>query len=80
MGDTQYDLQAAHAAGIKFGLVAWGAKNQRGVSEADYVLAFPEEILSLTTLTPKQICLGYDPVKPQLKTVPSHDWKHYGVI
>lgn len=47
IGDTQYDLQAAHAAGIKFGLVAWGAKNQQGVSASDYVFAFPDEIVSL---------------------------------
>ncbi|WP_173021242.1 HAD family hydrolase [Secundilactobacillus folii] len=47
IGDTQYDLQAAHAAGVKFGLVAWGAKNQQGVSAADYVFAFPDEIVAL---------------------------------
>lgn len=47
IGDTQYDLQAAHAAGVKFGLVAWGAKNQQGVSAADYVFAFPDEIVPL---------------------------------
>jgi HAD superfamily hydrolase (TIGR01509 family) len=51
IGDTQYDLQAAHAAGVKFGLVAWGARKQPGVSAADYVLAFPDEIVTLTTTT-----------------------------
>ncbi|WP_288528818.1 HAD family hydrolase [uncultured Secundilactobacillus sp.] len=49
IGDTQYDLQAAHAAGIKFGLVAWGAKNQPGVAASDYVFAFPEEIVPLAS-------------------------------
>lgn len=49
IGDTKYDLQAAHAAGIAFGLVAWGARNQAGVSGADEVFAFPSEILQLAT-------------------------------
>lgn len=47
IGDTQYDLQAAHAAGVKFGLVVWGKRTPAGVEDADYRLAAPQEMLNL---------------------------------
>ncbi|MFC6253096.1 HAD family hydrolase [Secundilactobacillus hailunensis] len=47
IGDTQYDLQAAHAAGVKFGLVLWGNRTPQGVDDADYRLTSPKEMLSL---------------------------------
>ncbi|MCH5462258.1 HAD family hydrolase [Lactobacillus sp. LC28-10] len=48
VGDTQYDLQAAHAAGVKFGLVAWGNGHTKPIEGADYVFAAPKDILALT--------------------------------
>ncbi len=43
-----FDGQAAHAAGIKFGLVAWGNGGASKVEGAsDYTFATPEELLAL---------------------------------
>ncbi len=47
IGDTKFDGQAAHAAGIKFGLVAWGNGGASKVEGADYTFATPEELLAL---------------------------------
>lgn len=48
IGDTQYDLQAAHAAGVKFGLVVWQTKLSKGFTGADYVFTAPKDLLALT--------------------------------
>lgn len=47
IGDTKYDLQAAHAAGIKCGLVTWQNGPVQKIEGADYVFAAPKEILTL---------------------------------
>lgn len=47
IGDTKFDGQAAHAAGIKFGLVAWGDGQTSTVDGADYTFTTPEELLAL---------------------------------
>lgn len=45
IGDTIYDCEAAHKAGIKFGLAGWGAI--RKDIEADYFFDKPEEVLEI---------------------------------
>lgn len=50
IGDSIYDMQCAHSAGVKFALALWGAKKTEGFEEADYVLRKPEDILSLITI------------------------------
>ncbi|GAW99851.1 HAD family hydrolase [Secundilactobacillus mixtipabuli] len=47
IGDTTYDLQAAHAAGVKFGLVAWGNSHLTEKVAADYTFKAPADILTL---------------------------------
>lgn len=47
IGDSIYDMKAAHAAGMKFALALWGAKRTEGFEEADYILNFPIELLDL---------------------------------
>ena len=49
IGDSIYDLQCAHRAGVKFALAFWGAKKTEGFEAADYVLRRPEDILTLIT-------------------------------
>lgn len=48
VGDTPYDLEAAHAADVSFALVAWGdnphAKTLKG---AEYILEKPTDLLQL---------------------------------
>ncbi|MDD2469673.1 MAG: HAD family hydrolase [Bacilli bacterium] len=46
IGDTKYDCEAAHAAGIRFALAGWGALNKEKI-KADYFLSKPEDILKL---------------------------------
>lgn len=45
IGDSIYDMQSAHAAGMKFALALWGSKKTEGFEKADYILNFPIEIL-----------------------------------
>lgn len=45
IGDTSYDLEAAHSSGIKFGLAMWGALNKK--IQADYFFDNPSDILKL---------------------------------
>ncbi|MDO5523638.1 MAG: HAD family hydrolase [Bacteroidia bacterium] len=45
IGDTAYDAQCAHAAGIDFALAVWGAHNPEKI-KADYYLKSPAEVLS----------------------------------
>lgn len=45
IGDSIYDMQAAHACGVSFGLAKWGAKNTELFSEADMIFNHPDEIL-----------------------------------
>ncbi|SIT91087.1 HAD family hydrolase [Edaphobacillus lindanitolerans] len=47
IGDSIYDMQCAHGAGVKFALALWGAKTTDGFEAADYVLNEPEDILKL---------------------------------
>lgn len=48
IGDSVHDMKAAHAAGIKFGMAAWGVRDQTIFKEeADYIFTQPIEILTL---------------------------------
>lgn len=48
IGDTIYDLQAAHAAGLTFGLATWGGpKAQSLIRDSDEVLDQPHDLLNL---------------------------------
>jgi HAD superfamily hydrolase (TIGR01549 family) len=48
IGDSVHDMQAAHAAGIKFGMAAWGVRNQAVFEDqADYIFETPADILDL---------------------------------
>ncbi|KRN97151.1 phosphatase [Furfurilactobacillus siliginis] len=50
VGDTIYDLQAAHAAGIAFALVTWGAeKDQALIRDSEYIVDKPHALLDLIT-------------------------------
>ena len=46
IGDTVYDEQCAHSAGIDFALAVWGTHNREEI-KADYFLETPLEILNL---------------------------------
>lgn len=45
IGDTAYDAQCAHSAGIRFALALWGAHGHK--IKADYYLNHPDEILNV---------------------------------
>lgn len=47
VGDALTDLQAAHAAGVDFGLARWGCTHPGEMAEAKYCFACPEELLQL---------------------------------
>lgn len=47
IGDTKYDLDCAHGAGVKFGLAGWGAHNNGQFQDMDYFLSRPAEIIDL---------------------------------
>lgn len=47
VGDTKFDLDCAHGAGVKFGLAGWGAHNNGQFQEMDYFLSRPAEIVDL---------------------------------
>ena len=46
IGDTAYDAQSAHSAGIDFALAVWGAHNWEEI-KAEYYLKSPGEVLEL---------------------------------
>ncbi|GAK31262.1 possible inorganic pyrophosphatase [Weissella oryzae SG25] len=46
IGDSIHDMQAAHAAGVDFGLAAWGAHDKSKFAEADYIFESPLELLA----------------------------------
>ncbi|MCF6161842.1 HAD family hydrolase [Furfurilactobacillus milii] len=48
VGDTIYDLQAAHAAGLAFALATWGGpKDQNLIRDSEEVLDKPHDLLNL---------------------------------
>ncbi|UDM31891.1 HAD family hydrolase [Lentilactobacillus laojiaonis] len=47
VGDTIYDLQAAHNANVAFGLAGWQTKFTDKFKEADYLFNDPKEMLDL---------------------------------
>ncbi|MGV0168029.1 HAD family hydrolase [Furfurilactobacillus sp. WILCCON 0119] len=48
VGDTIYDQQAAHAAGLSFALVTWGGpKDQALIRDSDFVIDKPHDLLNL---------------------------------
>ena len=47
IGDSIYDLQCAHSAGVKFALAFWGVRKIEGFESADFILKEPKEILAL---------------------------------
>lgn len=46
IGDTEYDMECAHSAGIDFALALWGAKSSKGIN-AKFIFESPEQILDL---------------------------------
>lgn len=47
IGDTIYDLQAAHAAKVAFGLAGWRTKKSDEFKEAEYYLVQPSDLLDI---------------------------------
>ena len=47
IGDSIYDLQCAHSAGVKFALAFWGVRKIEGFESADFLLKEPKDILEL---------------------------------
>lgn len=47
VGDAQYDMQAAHAAGIDFGNAKWGAIPNADFSDAEYIFEEPLDLLKI---------------------------------
>ncbi|WP_163651754.1 HAD family hydrolase [Listeria sp. PSOL-1] len=45
IGDSPYDMAAAHAAGMHFGLALWGAKTTSGFEAADFIFEKPADVL-----------------------------------
>ena len=50
IGDSIYDMQCAHSAGVKFALALWGSKKTEGFESADFVLTEPRDILDLVKM------------------------------
>lgn len=47
IGDSIYDLKAAHSAGMKFALAYWGSKTTEGFETADFILKHPSELVQI---------------------------------
>lgn len=47
IGDTKFDLQAAHAAKVKFALAGWRTAKTLDFADADYYLKSPANILTI---------------------------------
>jgi phosphoglycolate phosphatase-like HAD superfamily hydrolase len=47
VGDSINDFRCAQAAGVAFGLAAWGARNPEDFAGADHIFAAPGEIVPL---------------------------------
>lgn len=50
IGDTIYDLQAAHAAHVAFGLAGWRVQKTSEFANSDYYFAKPTDILAIGDL------------------------------
>lgn len=50
IGDTIYDLQAAHAAHVAFGLAGWRTKKTADFANSDYYFETPADLLTIGTL------------------------------
>lgn len=47
IGDSIYDMQAAHAANMKFALALWGAKTTKGFEKAEFILEDPTDLIKI---------------------------------
>ncbi|WP_137597261.1 HAD family hydrolase [Paucilactobacillus kaifaensis] len=47
IGDTIFDMTAAHEAGIKFGAALWGTTQKNQLNGADFLLTSPSDLLKL---------------------------------
>ncbi|WP_196246257.1 HAD family hydrolase [Lacticaseibacillus zhaodongensis] len=50
LGDSIYDMQSAHNAGISFALATWGAYDLSRFEDAEYMLTRPETLLDLAPI------------------------------
>ncbi len=50
IGDSIYDMQCAHSAGIPFALALWGSKTTAPFDAAEYILNEPMDVLKLLNL------------------------------
>lgn len=47
IGDTKFDLQAAHAANVQFALAGWWTKKTADFADTDYDLKTPTDLLTI---------------------------------